>query len=290
MNRFIKIEFECLCNLNCSYCHAYMNKHRTNTQKVIDEMEKIFSGYNPAATFFRVEGIGEITLYPQIIDYLAAKAENEGYMIEVLSNGLLTRKFIRETPSLKWLISLDGHTGHMNRHRNLNQTQVDKILDTIIEHNVEIQCVYNDQTIEEVNEFIRYLTFRNYSGFLHISPRKYHDKPLSHYLDYDKMIKADFIADEEYFKRWKYIIENQKRDFECHFFTEGYVYRIMRSDEETKKIKCDCGNFDFEYGSEEITSYNKCDCGTCICQFEYDVGRKLDIMSKSVRNCTKSVV
>ncbi|MFZ5989297.1 MAG: radical SAM protein [Bacillota bacterium] len=290
MRQFIKIEFECMCNLDCNYCHAYMNKHRANIKKIIHEMEQIFSKYDPTATFFRVEGTGEITLYPEIVDYLSDKAEREGYIIEVLSNGILAEEFIKETPSLIWIISLDGHTAQMNRHRNLSQPKVNKILDTIIEYNTEIQCVYSDQSMEDVNEFIEYLSSRNYSGFLHISPRKYHDKPLEHSLDYNKLIRTDFVAGDEYFKRWEYIINNNKRDFECDFFKRGYVYRIMRGDEETKSIKCDCASFEFEYDDEEKTSYNLCDCSTCICQFEYDVGRKLDLPGKLTKQPAKRCV
>jgi hypothetical protein len=195
--------------------------------------------------------------------------------------------FIEKTKGLIWVISLDGHTAHMNRFRRLNQSKVNDILDTITKHNLEIQCVYNDQTIDEMNQFIEYLDAKNYSGFLHISPRKYHDKPLEHYVDYTKLIKKDFVPDEEYFKRWDYIIKNKKRDFECDFFTKGYVYRIMRNDEETKRIKCDCAGFEFEYGNDEITNYNQYECDTCICQFEYDVNRKLSLLNKLINQPAK---
>lgn len=277
MKDFVKIEFECLCNLNCDYCHAYNNKYKLNVKKVLNEIERIILGYDPQNVYFRVEGIGEITLYPEILEFLNRKAKKDRYQIEVLSNGLLVDQYIDKMSSLIWVISLDGTTTKMNSHRNIKQAQLDRILQVIVKNNLEIQCVYYEQSIDEINEYIKYLEERNYKGFLHISPRKYHDRPLQHYLDYDKLYKTDFIPDEDYFKRWKSIIDKKCRDFTCEFFVYGYVYRIMRGEENTRLIKCDCANFEFEKQHNSSTTYGQKACGTCICQFEYDVKRKLKL-------------
>jgi MoaA/NifB/PqqE/SkfB family radical SAM enzyme len=270
MKQIIKIEFECLCNLDCEYCFRRGKKYEASVEKVRRQIDSIFEIYNPMNTYFRVEGIGEITLYPQIISYLNKKAK-ELYLIEVLSNGVLT-EVIKNNANLKWIISLDGHTVEMNKLRNLNEKQIDSILDIIINLNLEVQCVFSDQTIDEMNAFIQYLQLRNYKGFLHIFPRKFADRRNDKYLDYNKLVKATFIPDIEYFERWKYIYENQKRNFVCDFFKVGYVYRIMQNEGKIKKIKCDCGSFMFE--DEQRIIYDNKNCSTCINHFEYDMRRK----------------
>lgn len=274
MRNFIKLEFECLCNLDCKYCFAGQYKFKVDEQRTIRLMESVFDKFDPKETMFRIEGIGEVTLYPEIISYLTKKVET-GYSIEVLTNGIISQKFIKDNPLLKWLISLDGHTTQMNKYRGLSEVQVQRILDTIIEFNTEIQCVYSDQSIEEINEFIQYLSSKNYKGFLHISPRRYDNIPLNIYIDSEKLHRTDFIAPEEYFRRWKYIYDNKNRDFICSFYANGFVYRIMHDEDEVRKIKCDCANHEFIYDNEKCSKSSEANCDTCINQFEYDVNRKL---------------
>ena len=275
MEYFVKIEFECLCNLKCEYCHAGEHKYDVNESQIIEKMNEVFNLFSYNNTFFRVEGIGEITLYPKIIDYLTNKAKKEGYKIEVLSNGVLAYDFIKENESIKWVISLDGHKLEMNKYRKLSSEQVNRILNAIIDFNTEIQCVYSDQTIEEMNDFIEYLDSRNYKGFLHIFPMKHNDKPLGYYLDFNKLKKVNFIPDVKYYEKWKYIYENKMRNFHCDFFNSGFVYRIMHDEKEIRKIKCDCGKFKFEFNNLNENQYNISDCNTCINHFEYDVTTKL---------------
>ncbi len=279
MKNYFKIEFECLCNLDCSYCPS--PKFDINLENVLGNMQMIFSKINPHNSCIRVEGIGEITLYPEIIDFLNNKVKKEGYLIEVVTNGINCSQFISKNNALHWLVSLDGHTVEMNSYRNLSKTQIDEILHTVIKHDLEIQMVYNKQTIEEMNAFINILKSKNYKGFLHITPCRANNR-LDGYLDYDKLIKTNFIPSEEYFNKWKYIYENKNRNFVCDFLGNGYVYRIMQHDEGgIRGIKCDCagGHHGFTYkiteDSIENTKYSELDCGTCINHNEYNNSRKI---------------
>lgn len=271
MRQYRNICIEASCNLCCSYCGG--SNVKINEEVVINNLEKVFSRFDPNSSCFKVECLGEITLYPGIIEYLEEKAET-GYVIEILSNGTKTNTVVKSDTKLKWIISLDGHTIEMNRERNLNESQVANILDTILLLNAEIQCVYYNQTIDEMNSFIEYLAKRDYKGFLHIFPYR-DNKPLNVYIDYEKLLKTKFIPDYEYFRRWKYIYDNKKRDFTCDFFKNGYVYRI--SSEGIKMIKCDCssGSFRYEHPFENEKEYKVFPCGTCINHFEYNNTRKI---------------
>lgn len=284
MREFIKIEIDSACNLKCDYCFRYFPHFgfKVVMPSVIKKLEFIFSKYNPWTSVFRVECLGEITLYPDLLDYLMDKCRQEGYVIEVLSNGTGPLALANQDDNLKWFFSLDGHTPEMNKHRKLNRQQVESILDTAIGTGAEIQCVFWEQTIEEMNSFIAYLQGRVYRGFLHIFPCRLHGRPLEFLLKYDELLKADFIPDEEYFRRWEKVYESGKRDFTCDFFKNGYAYRIMpdefcRTPDEIKKMKCDCGGGGFKmlnYEDDE-PSCSPGDCGSCINHFEYNNSRRI---------------
>lgn len=52
MKQFVKVEFECFCNLNCVYCHAGEYKYNVEKSRVIEKMNHVFDVHNNADTFF----------------------------------------------------------------------------------------------------------------------------------------------------------------------------------------------------------------------------------------------
>ncbi|WP_010249966.1 radical SAM protein [Acetivibrio cellulolyticus] len=269
MNKYIKIEFEGNCNLSCDYCFVDY-RVKIDTDKMIKHMEEIFKKNGPKC-IYKVECIGEITLYPEILSYLGSKVEEDGYEIHILSNGVKTVD-VKIASLFKWSISLDGHTVKMNKYRKLDLQRIENILNNIFSTNADIQCVFNEQSVFEMNSFILYLKDKGFKGALHIFPCRFANTPLNRYLDYDKLVKASFIPSEEYFRRWKYIFDNNKRNFTCDFYKNGYVYRIMKDGINVKEIKCDCAGskFTFITGDENSKSFSEANCGTCINHFEYN--------------------
>ena len=144
-----------------------------------------------------------------------------------------------------------------------------------LNYSLWIQFTFFEQSLDEINDFILELKKRDYKGFLHIFPRRYHNKPLNLYLNYDKLEKVDFLPRADYFRRWKFIYENGKRDFVCDFLKNGYVYHVTL--DEIKMVKCDCspGSFRYEHPFEEERQYKVFPCGTCITHFEYNNSRKI---------------
>jgi hypothetical protein len=270
VRQYRSIVFAAASNLRCSYCTPPSLK--LDIGQVIDKPELIFGKFSPEESCFRVECFGEITLYPDLVRYLEQKARC-GYVIEVLSNGTRALDVISDETKLRWVFSLDGHTADMNNHRGLNSSQVERILQAIIKFNAEIRCVFFEQSVDEMNSFILYLSRNHYQGFLHIFPVRYPDKPqVRHYLDYDRLIKADFIPTAEYFRRWKHIFENgQRRHFTCDQMPNAYVYEIHPDG--ITMVKCDCGagasGYVHNYGAErDYDSYSPCDM--CITHLEYN--------------------
>lgn len=267
MRKYRGVIFLGKCNLNCWYCDK--PNYEVQEDEVIESMKRIFSRFDKDDVCFRVECRGEITLYPTIIKFLDKKA-NEGYCIEILTNGLMLNNVLDENTKIHCSISIDGHTKLMNRHRRLSQQQVNKILDNIFKYNAEIQSVYLAQTMDEINTFIQYLLDKGFNTRMHMFPCSIKGKLISQTIDYDKLIKADFLPPKEYFDRWEYIIKNQKRDFVCDFFKNGYVYYIYN--DTIEMIKCDgtpkCQDYRLPFG-EEI-EYDDYPCGTCINHNEYN--------------------
>lgn len=273
MRKFIKVNLSGSCNLSCSYCFGFTSKELA--PNAINNLEKIFGNLDPKACCFRVECTGEITLYPDILDYINKKCKNEGYVVEILSNGTNAPAFLQKYEHLSWVLSLDGHTEEMNSFRNLGKKQVDKILDAAISTGAELQCVFLRQTTEQMNRFIDYLGEKSYKGFLNIFPCRFNNRPVTLYLDYKKLLKADFIPGEEYFRRWKIMFETGKRDFICDVFNNGYTYRINSGG--IKKIKCECygSTYEEEIFDEPDHCSNISECGSCFTHYEYNNSRRL---------------
>ncbi|MFZ5351513.1 MAG: radical SAM protein [Bacillota bacterium] len=272
MRKFRGIVFLGKCNLRCWYCDK--PEYVVEQEKVIASLNRVFSKFQRDDTCIRVECRGEITLYRDIINYLERRAE-EGYRIEILTNGLLLRDVLGESTKIRCVVSLDGHTKSMNSFRHLNKNQVETILNNIFYYNAEIQSVYLGQTMEEMNDFINYLQSKSFNQRLHIFPCSIKGKLISKTIDYDTLQKASFLPPEEYFNRWKFIMENQRRDFVCDYFKNGYTYYIHNDD--IAMIKCDgtpkCHDFRHEFGEER--SYDTYPCNTCINHNEYNNMRKI---------------
>jgi MoaA/NifB/PqqE/SkfB family radical SAM enzyme len=254
--------------MRCSYCAPPSLK--LDIGKVVEQLELIFSRFDPAESCVRVECFGEVTLYPDLIEYLERKARG-GYVIEVLSNGTRALDVISDDTGLRWVFSLDGHTADMNKARGLNSSEVEKILTAIMKFNAEIQCVFSGQSVDEMNSFILYLSRNHYKGFLHIFPVRNPERPqVRHYLDYAKLVKTEFIPDAEYFRRWKYIFENGQRGaFTCDQLTNGYVYNIHPDG--ITMVKCDCGTgaSSYVHPLEAERTYDEYSpCETCITHLE----------------------
>lgn len=275
MRDFIKIEITGSCNLECKYCFRDKDEDISRGYDYINKVDNILQSLNPKSSVIRIESIGEITLFPDLIKYLENKSRVENYTIEILSNGITADSLIYENSNINWILSIDGHTEKMNKYRGISHQKIENILNVAITSNSELQCVVSDQSIEEINQFITYLRERKYEGFLHLFPCRWDCKSITRPPDYTKLEKASFIADEEYFKRWKYVYDFRKRDFKCDFFINGYTYRI--SPNEVKKMKCDCSGSSFKvlklYDTEEKINGTK--CGLCINHFEYNNSRRI---------------
>ncbi|HBB29077.1 MAG TPA: hypothetical protein DC000_07495 [Clostridiales bacterium] len=260
------------CNLHCIYCKN--QPFEVDEDKIIVNISKIFKKFNKNTTCFRVECRGEITLYNKIIDYLE-ECCRDGYVIEILTNGLLLDKVLCPGTKLKAVVSLDGHTERMNRFRRLKQDQVNRILDNIFTYKAEIQCVYCYQNKDEMNSFISYLKERNFDSYLHIFPCSLDGKITELSFVYDELIKADFLPPKEFFDRWDYIVKHNKRNFICDMIKNGYMYYI--NNEKLGMVKCDGIKSAVEmiepFGEErEHWDYP---CGNCINHSEYNNTREL---------------
>jgi MoaA/NifB/PqqE/SkfB family radical SAM enzyme len=270
VHKIIKIEIESLCNLHCKYCFVDREKMVSiDVKETIKRLEMLFNLFGPWENYFRIEAIGEILLYPNLIEYLEYKAKHENYLIEVLSNGVLANEVIKRDSNLKWIFSLDGHTVEMNSQRSLLKNQINDILKATLNLNADLQCVFFKQNIEEINSFILLLNDQNFQGFLHIFPCRFSNS-LNIFLDHTKLVKVSFIPDEEYFRRWKFVYQKNQRNFICNFFKYGFTFRI--TPHEVKKVKCDCfgGSFVFEDSFDPKKKYDPLCCGTCINHFEYN--------------------
>lgn len=264
MINIIKIEFECLCNLKCDYCFLE-DIYKVDCNLVMKNLMDIVKQYDKESTFFRIEGVGEITIYPEIVAKLNQMV-GEGYKIKALSNGT-NLKVIKDNLNIGWSVSLDGNTEKMNQNRHLSQEKIDAILDCLVDNKIDIQCVYNKQTVEEMNGFIDFLKERGYQGMLHIFPVK-DEHGICECIPYEELHEAEFLAKPEYFEQWKQIYKHTKRTSVCNFFKTGYVYRIMHDGVTVKQTKCDCGRFPFE--SEKQSTYDVSYCDGCINHYEYE--------------------
>lgn len=275
MKKYRNIVIEGKCNLNCKYCSSH--NYNTDVNAIINSLKQIFDKFVGEKVVFRVECFGEITLYPQIIDYLEFVSKiYSDFDFEILTNGTLISRYYNEKSLLKWVVSLDGHTETMNSKRGLKQEIINEILKYIVKINAEIQCVYWGQKISDINNFIMYLKQKNYQGFLHFFSEIDENQSLKAYLDYDLLVKANFIATKEYFDKWKYIYDGNKRNFVCDHLINGYVYQINEHGE-ISGIKCDCINskgFKTKFGEPELNVF---DCQNCIQNNEYNNKRRIMI-------------
>lgn len=258
------------CNLSCKYCEH--PNYFVCEKDVIQSMDIIFKQFEQNKVCFRIEARGEITLYPLIINHIKNYAD-QGYRLELLSNGLLIDKVLKGYRKIGCVISLDGHTAKMNAMRGLLQSQVDQILKNIFLYDADIQMVYLNQSIEEVNTFIQYLKDKSYKGMLHIFPCSIKNKIVSKFLPYEQLIHAEFLPSKNYFERWKYVYDNNSRAFICDFDQNGYIYYIVNK--KIKMAKCD-GNAAIwrllhPFGEERDVSIN---CMNCINNNEYNNQRK----------------
>jgi MoaA/NifB/PqqE/SkfB family radical SAM enzyme len=260
------------CNLRCDYCD--LKDDRVDVPAVCAALDAIVSRFQPETVLLRVEADGEITLYPTILDHLELIAQR-GYAIEVLSNGTRLPRCLEGHPHLLWVVSIDGHTEAMNRRRGLSQTQVDAILETAVGLQAELQCVYHGQSVDEMNAFIDWLASRNYRGMLHIMPLlAFKGRPLTVFLDYEQLHHTSFLADREYFQRWRFIYENGHRGpYVCDQIKNGYNYEIR--DGKILMVKCDCYSVPkhlyHPFGEErEVDNFP---CGTCLANQELNNSR-----------------
>lgn len=255
------------CNLSCWYCER--PNYHINEDKVLLSMKKVVEIFNKEEVAFRFECRGEITLYQKVMNFIVNLAE-EGYRVEILTNGILLQKVLLKEAQVGVNISLDGHTPQMNIHRGLNEEQINLILENIIKYNANIQMVYYEQTIREVNEFIELLHDIGFKKNLYIFPCIIGGKMISHPISYDELNKKEFIQTKEYFTRWEYIHKNKcRKDFICDFTKNGYVYYIYNSF--VKMTKCDgnpLGVINLQGLSYE-TEDSEFSCGCCInhCEF-----------------------
>lgn len=259
------------CNLRCTYCEVKaikVDQPATNAS-----LDRIFAEYEQDNVLFRVESNGEICLYPKILDHLQQRAA-EGWQIEVLSNGTRLPRCLQGRENLMWVFSVDGHTARMNDKRGLSQEQVDRIIDTAVELDAELQAVYHDQTIDEVNAFIDLLSARGYKGLLHFMPLlAFKGQPLEVNLRHEDLHPAEFLAPPEYFRRWNHIFETGKRDAVCDQITNGYNYSV--ADDKIQMVKCDCYSVPkhlyHDFGP--IREFDNWPCGTCIANQEFNSSR-----------------
>ncbi|GFI56219.1 neomycin C epimerase [Clostridiales bacterium] len=258
------------CNLSCQYCdHPDFS---VCENQVIQSLDVIMKRFERDKMCFRIESRGEITLYPHIINHIKNYAD-KGYRLELLSNGLLIDDVLNDYKKIGCVISLDGHTTKMNEMRGLSQSQVNRILNNIFKYDADIQMVYLNQSAEEINAFIRFLQDNHFKGLLHIFPCSLKNKNMSKCLSYDDLIHTEFIPPKEYFERWKYIYENNSRNFICDFYKNGYIYYIFNRN--IKMAKCD-GNASIwrilhPLGNERNVSI---DCLNCINNNEFNNQRK----------------
>jgi len=270
VRRYRNIVIKAACNLRCSYCE--IKNAKVNVGATIASIDRILRRFKPGETLFRVEADGEIAAYPKILDFLAERARAEGYVIEVLTNG--TRLPFCLRPGLLWVFSVDGHTERMNRARGLSQRQVDVILDQAVDLTADLQCVFHDQSVDEINDFIDTLSGRDFGGRLHFLPLlATKGRPLTVHLDYSKLHKAPFLECEEYFRRWDYIYRNGRRgDFVCDQIRNGFNYDI--DGDRISMVKCDSYSpvpdelvIDGLQGERE---YDNFPCGTCLSNQEFN--------------------
>ncbi len=274
--KFRTILIQGTCNLKCDYCGGTSIK--IDQVETIGKLSKVFNRFNKDEYAIRVECFGEITLYPEIINYLEEKADH-GYRIEILSNGIRALEVLKEDTKLHCIFSLDGQTREMNIARNLTQEQVDKILKAIFKFNAEINCVYYKQSIEDINKYILYLKDNNYNGLLNIFPCRFGKEHQVSYLKYEDLIRTDFLPPKEYFDNWKHLILNGAKDRNCDLINNGYLYSINTKDVTSSDItmlKCNGSptywKYIHEYGEELENKPFK--CGTCINYYFYNNSRK----------------
>lgn len=272
VRKYRNIVVKAACNLRCSYCE--LKKAKVDVAATNRSIGRIFDRFKPDDTLFRVEADGEITLYPEILDYLDERARVDGYRVEVLTNGTRLPGCLR--PNLRWVFSVDGHTEAMNRPRGLDQRQVDLILDHAALLAADLQCVYHGQSIAEMNGFIDALSQRGFAGRLHILPLlALQGQPLTVHLDYDLIHKAPFLEREEYFRRWDFIYRNGRRgDFVCDQIVNGFNYYVVG--DTIEMVKCDCYSPPRAltlHGLQDEREYDSFPCGTCLSHQEFNNSR-----------------
>ncbi|WP_183103940.1 radical SAM protein [Mitsuaria sp. WAJ17] len=269
IRRYRNIVIKAPCNLRCTYCEV--KKARVDVPKTIHSVGQILDRFDPKTTLFRVEADGEIALYPPILDYLAQRVASDGYRIEVLTNGTRLPECLRE--GLLWVISLDGHTQAMNSKRGLKQAQIDIIMDYAVRLSADLQCVFHDQSLEEMNAFIDELSRRGFAGRLHLLPLlALGGKPIQVALDYESLHKAPFLEKKAYFDRWEHIRKQGNRgDFVCDQLVNGYNYYV--ADDRIEMVKCDCyappPAFTIQGLGDEV-EFEEFPCGTCLSHQEFN--------------------
>lgn len=270
VRKYRNIVVKAACNLRCSYCEV--KKAKVDVEASIGSIERIMRRFAPAETLFRVEADGEITLYPEILDFLADLAQRDGYRIEVLTNGTRFPACLR--PGLLWVISVDGHTERMNRGRGLTQAQIDVILAQAVALSAELQCVYHGQSIDEINAFIDTLSVHGFAGRLHFLPLlAIEGRPLSVHMNYAELHKAPFLEREAFFRRWDYIYQHGRRgEFLCDQILNGFNYYV--DGEKISMVKCDCYSpvpeeLEIE-GLQNEREYDNFPCGTCLSHQEFN--------------------
>ena len=271
MRAFKNITFNCTCNNRCDYCGK--PNYKIDTQVVCKYVDKIFDKFGKKEMAYRITPYGEITIYPELLEYLEEKAE-EGYVIEVVSNGMTALDSIKDNSMLRWIFSLDGHTVRMNHNRHFSQKTIDNILEAVFKFKAEIQCVYTDQTIEEINEFIKILKENNYSELLSIFSARMKGTKSEYMIDYRNLEPAIFLPPEKYFERWEKNYLYGICDKDCDFNKNGYEYHI--ADSKLFMLKCSCnnklGDYIMDYGDEHL---GKFECGPCFSHFAFNNSRKI---------------
>lgn len=271
MRKFKNIAFNCTCNNKCEYCGK--PDYPIDSQLICQYIDMIFDKFGKEEMAYRITPYGEITIYPELLEYFEKKAE-EDYVIEIVSNGKNALEVIKVDSKIRWIFSLDGHRVKMNHNRYFTQETIDKILEAIFKFKSEIQCVYTDQTIEEMNEFIKVLKEKNYSGLLNIFSARRGVTRSEYMIDYKNLEPASFLPPREYFERWERNYLYGTCDKECDFYKNGYEYQIARS--KLFMLKCSCNNkigeYIMDYGDEQMGNF---ECGPCFSLFALNNSRSI---------------
>jgi sulfatase maturation enzyme AslB (radical SAM superfamily) len=181
MNLTIETE---LCNLRCKYCWLTNGNEITirsksqlitrvegesltktsSIDKINDQIENILKAGQ--AQVLKISG-GEIFMLPEVLETVK-KFTDKYKKIQILTNATLLHKFScqdMEPSKFAFQVSLDGYTPIANQLRFGKNSRflTEKILESIkilrhLEFNVEINCVITPQNIDELPDYVEFIS------------------------------------------------------------------------------------------------------------------------------------